>query len=90
MFALKFGNDFVAHEYRKELNSMYPNIYFYDIWLEIYTDFKCQIEVSKIEKIPNLLFEGTSFENVYHGRFKAGIKLEDVYHGSAETIYLVK
>jgi hypothetical protein len=85
-YALKFGNEWAGNLYGQPLSELYPSQFFYNIWARTYENWTTTIQLPDKD---NIVFQGTPFEGD-HEQYKPKYKLEDVYIGKSETVYVVK
>lgn len=93
-YALRFGNTFANFSFNRNLKSVYPSAYFWDIWNNVYTDWDSQVTFPDIIKKSggkDIIFYGTSFESSYKDspQYKPPLPLKIISSNRSETIYKV-
>jgi hypothetical protein len=87
--ALKLGSDFGGYYFTKELDKLYPNSVFYDVWHLQFTTFSEILDPKHIiAEHPKLLFQGIPFEGFYKTKLPEQFKLQEIKKGDSEALYL--
>lgn len=89
-YALKFGNDFAANQYALSLQSIYPNGgIFYNLWSQKYYSFNKELDSKYLTNKICIVFQGSPLKNdVVYVKFRQDIKMEPVFEGNNESLYL--
>lgn len=100
-YALKFGNTFASNNFTNNLERLYPNAYFWDIWNERFTKWDSQpVEFKEIIKQSygrKIIFLGSPFETQYidDPTYRPKLPLKNIFRvpiiglDYAETLYEV-
>ena len=83
-YALNFGNGYSVNKYNAELETYFPDAYFYDIWGR---NFSYWGRVMPLPKNDKIIFQGTPFEGKNAKYKPEGYVLDNVFNGNIETVY---
>ncbi|MDS3861820.1 hypothetical protein RIF25_13505 [Thermosynechococcaceae cyanobacterium BACA0444] len=89
-YALKFGNDFAGSQFSNELQSIYPDGLFYNVWSKKYETFSAEVNIDDYKDKSKIIFHGTPFDTKYdsYEKYLPDFDLQKIYEGKYEALYL--
>jgi hypothetical protein len=87
-YALRFGDSFANQKFAGQLNSIYPESFFYNIWSKKYESFEdLDVDLENEDNGQCIILRGTPFGKDNGEQHIQGTPLEEVFQGKQEAAY---